>query len=730
EIRIDEGEVAVERTSEDTEEIATVLTFIDAATVLARGIDVPTGSYSIPTACPPVVDIHTGSDAVPTASVIVATATVVTPYSRRKGKEVMVESDTLKKQSIDWDKQTEEGNTEPRSLENFGMIARIKIESDADSEGEVVSANDAIPAGDSVSASDVATAVVSPPSETEFALMGLSTKAKWNNSGKNLYKLIDSSMSVRTKQGLGLDKYIGEGELGIDDSKVSIFHTNNDDLEGQPIYNRFTSVDHMKAVPPPLIGSYMTPSNIPDIDESQMVYGKKSTDSFEIKTNDDSISHSNDSVLFDFSDRSSEPSTNDLQTYDSSVECSRPNHSDHDSTDSISNVSTPASESRDTIVIDCDRQEDFTSVCTSSIETDVKSSKTLYDEEKDEEPFAGSNRGSKRRRERKEPESTSAPKEKTSKTSGKSTKGSKSQHKIASESAPVEEPIPTGSAGRPSGSADRTPEFSGPDVTNLESSLDVRSTITKWIHNIHPTSQVLGDINSPVQIRSQVKHKGSSESAFISYIHDQRRNNHPNFQLCMFSCFLSQEEPTTVAQALADPDWVEVMQAEMQQFKNQKVWVLVTLPDGKRPIGTKWILKNKKDARGIVCRNKARPDIMFAVCAAARHQVTPKTSNLLSVKRIFKYLTAYPKLGLWYLRDSPFDLEAFSDSDFAVATSSCEAEYVAAASWCGQGNIVHLWFLFTSAGRVTFCWLFPIPASDLVSAGHMLFLLIIAAINW
>nr|GFA49681.1 putative ribonuclease H-like domain-containing protein [Tanacetum cinerariifolium] len=58
--------------------------------------------------------------------------------------------------------------------------------------------------------------------------------------------------------------------------------------------------------------------------------------------------------------------------------------------------------------------------------------------------------------------------------------------------------------------------------------------------------------------------------------------------------------------ALADPDWVEAMQAEMQQFKNQKVWVLVTLPDGKWDIGTKWILKNKRDARGIVCRNKAR----------------------------------------------------------------------------------------------------------------------------
>nr|GEZ41134.1 hypothetical protein [Tanacetum cinerariifolium] len=67
------------------------------ATVLAGGIDVPTGSVTIPTAGPPVVDIHTGSDAVPTASPIVTTATVVTPYSRRKRKEVMVESDTPKK---------------------------------------------------------------------------------------------------------------------------------------------------------------------------------------------------------------------------------------------------------------------------------------------------------------------------------------------------------------------------------------------------------------------------------------------------------------------------------------------------------------------------------------------------------------------------------------------------------------------------------------------------------
>nr|GFB01696.1 retrovirus-related Pol polyprotein from transposon TNT 1-94 [Tanacetum cinerariifolium] len=74
----------------------------------------------------------------------------------------------------------------------------------------------------------------------------------------------------------------------------------------------------------------------------------------------------------------------------------------------------------------------------------------------------------------------------------------------------------------------------------------------------------------------------------------------------VFACFLSQVEPRSVAQALEDPSWVDAIQEEMQQFKFQNVWVLVDLPPGKYDIGTKWILKNKRDARGIVVRNKAR----------------------------------------------------------------------------------------------------------------------------
>ncbi|GKC14643.1 uncharacterized mitochondrial protein-like protein [Tanacetum coccineum] len=61
----------------------------------------------------------------------------------------------------------------------------------------------------------------------------------------------------------------------------------------------------------------------------------------------------------------------------------------------------------------------------------------------------------------------------------------------------------------------------------------------------------------------------------------------------------------------------------------------------------------------------SRPDIMFAVCACSRFQVTPKTSHLSAVKRIFRYLKGKPKLGLWYPRVSSFDLESYSDSDYA-----------------------------------------------------------------
>ncbi|GJT02273.1 putative ribonuclease H-like domain-containing protein [Tanacetum coccineum] len=110
----------------------------------------------------------------------------------------------------------------------------------------------------------------------------------------------------------------------------------------------------------------------------------------------------------------------------------------------------------------------------------------------------------------------------------------------------------------------------------------------------------------------------------------------------------------------------------------------------------------------------SRPDIMFSMCACSRFQVQPKASHMHAVKRIFRYLKGQPTLGLWYPKDSPMDLIAYSDSDYAgasidrksttggcqflgcrlilwqykkqiiVANSTTEAEYIAASNCCGQ----------------------------------------------
>nr|GEX01300.1 hypothetical protein [Tanacetum cinerariifolium] len=344
----------------------------------------------------------------------------------------------------------------------------------------------------------------------------------------------------------------------------------------------------------------------------------------------------------------------------------------------------------------------------------------------------------------------------------------------------VETKIPTVSSPVPTVCLDTSPGSSKEaDLSNMETSISVSPTSTFRIHKDHPKSQIIGLVDTPVQTR--YKSKEVEEQSFIATIHHKK--NPELLQFCLFSCFLSQKEPKNIFDALTDPSWVEAMQEELLQFKIQNVWILVDCPKEVRPIGTKWVLKNKKDERGIVIRNKARivaqgytqeeginykevfapvamieairlflaydsfmgfivyqmdvksaflygtideelcrefkalmhekfqmsamgeltfflglqvlqkkegiflsqdkyvgdilkkfgysdvrPDIMFAVCACARHQVTPKECHLHAVKRIFRYLKGHPKLGLWYSKDSPFDLVAYSNSDYGGAT--------------------------------------------------------------
>ncbi|KAJ9539510.1 hypothetical protein OSB04_032243 [Centaurea solstitialis] len=104
----------------------------------------------------------------------------------------------------------------------------------------------------------------------------------------------------------------------------------------------------------------------------------------------------------------------------------------------------------------------------------------------------------------------------------------------------------------------------------------------------------------------------------------------------------------------------------------------------------------------------SRPDIMYSTCLCARYQAEPKESHLTAIPE------GTPNMGLWYSKDSGFDLTAYSDSDFAgckidrksttggchllggklvswtskkqnsVSTSTAEAEYVAAGICCAQ----------------------------------------------
>nr|GFC63770.1 hypothetical protein [Tanacetum cinerariifolium] len=118
-----EGEAAAERISNDSEEIVRVLTSIDAATVLAGEIDVPTGSGFIPTAGPPATVISTGSEVGPTASPIV---------TRRKGKEVIVESDTLKKKKLQEQIDAQVARELEEQQEKEDMRMNEQIASDAE----------------------------------------------------------------------------------------------------------------------------------------------------------------------------------------------------------------------------------------------------------------------------------------------------------------------------------------------------------------------------------------------------------------------------------------------------------------------------------------------------------------------------------------------------------------------------------------------------------------------
>nr|GEY29906.1 hypothetical protein [Tanacetum cinerariifolium] len=115
------------------------------------------------------------------------------------------------------------------------------------------------------------------------------------------------------------------------------------------------------------------------------------------------------------------------------------------------------------------------------------------------------------------------------------------------------------------------------DFNILETSITVSLIPTTRTHKDHPVSQIIGDLSSTTQttiITRVIKDQGGLPQIF-----------NDDFHTYMFACFLSQEEPKRVHQALKDPSRIEAMQEELLQFKMQNVWILVDLPHRKRAIG-------------------------------------------------------------------------------------------------------------------------------------------------
>nr|GEV79296.1 bulb-type lectin domain-containing protein [Tanacetum cinerariifolium] len=246
------------------------------------------------------------------------------------------------------------------------------------------------------------------------------------------------------------------------------------------------------------------------------------------------------------------------------------------------------------------------------------------------------------------------------------------------------------------------------DLSNMETVITSSPTPTLRIHKDHPKSQIIGLMDSPIQTRN--KSKEVKEQSFIATIH--QKTDPALLQFCLFSCFLSQVEPKKISDALQDLSWVEAMQEEPFKFKIQNVWTLVDCPKGKEGIDYDEVFSHVARIEAIRLFLAYASFMGFTV-----YQMDVKSAFLygtIDEEVIFRYLKGHPKLGLWYPKESPFDLVAYSDSDYGgatqdrksttrgcqflgrrliswqckkqtiVATSTTEAEYVAAASCCGQ----------------------------------------------
>ncbi|GJY19589.1 putative ribonuclease H-like domain-containing protein [Tanacetum coccineum] len=236
------------------------------------------------------------------------------------------------------------------------------------------------------------------------------------------------------------------------------------------------------------------------------------------------------------------------------------------------------------------------------------------------------------------------------------------------------------------------------DLNNLENTMNVSPIPTTRIHKDHPKDQIIRDINSTTQTREMTKISEEHammdvKSAFLCGTIEEEVYvcQPPSFEDPQFPDKVYKVEKALYGLHQAPRAWYETLSTYLLEngfsrdtidktlfIKKDKGDILLVQvmqrDDGIFIIQDKYMDDILKKFDFVIVKITSTPiktnkallkdeeaeDVMF--------QVTPKVSYLHDVKRIFRYLKGQSKLGLWYPRDLPFDLEAFYDSDYARAS--------------------------------------------------------------